>query len=87
VPAFDHRDALQLGEIVIRILSQRQVKEPVLNSPQHIARPLGSANAVPARPCPLPSLALGRKPEPQNVARRDLLDFMYLLSQQRPGFH
>lgn len=33
-----HRDALIYGDIVMRILSRRQLKELVLYSPQHIAR-------------------------------------------------
>ena len=48
LPTFEHRDALQLGDIVMRILSKRQVKELVLYSPQHIAR-LEKAGQFPKR--------------------------------------
>ena len=43
-----HRDALHSGDIVMRILSKRQLKELVLYSPQHIAR-LEKAGKFPKR--------------------------------------
>ena len=42
------RDASILGDIVMRILSKRQLKELVLYSPQHIAR-LEKAGKFPKR--------------------------------------
>jgi prophage regulatory protein len=43
-----HRDASRNGDIVMRILSKRQLKELVLYSPQHIAR-LEKAGKFPKR--------------------------------------
>jgi prophage regulatory protein len=43
-----HRDALLRGDIVMRLLSKRQLKELVLYSPQHIAR-LEKAGKFPKR--------------------------------------
>jgi prophage regulatory protein len=43
-----HRDALFIGNIEMRILSKRQLKELVLYSPQHVAR-LERAGQFPKR--------------------------------------
>lgn len=43
-----HRDAPFLGDIVMRILSKRQLKEIILYSPQHVAR-LEKAGLFPKR--------------------------------------
>ena len=48
VETLGHRDDIQNGDIVMRILSKRQLKELVLYSPQHIAR-LEKAGKFPKR--------------------------------------
>jgi prophage regulatory protein len=44
----EHRDAPNMGVIVMRILSKQQLREAVLYSPQHVAR-LEAADQFPKR--------------------------------------
>jgi prophage regulatory protein len=48
VSHLEHRDAPNMGVIVMRILSKRQLRELVLYSPQHVAR-LEAAGQFPKR--------------------------------------